>query len=186
MKKILILLIILFMVSSCSSTLEKRSLEEVEPDSLVDDATVVSSAVEKRSLKEVEPNSLVHDAKVVFPEAGDDHMAFGLWMPTEFWLNVFARDKTTSEHDKKAMLDAVSGISLLFLVQADLSPLGVPLFYSKEKIKEHLSVVARDSSGNSRNVTLLSELSPDLEMLINVLKAYTATFIGSMGNSMQF
>jgi len=162
MKKLLISTMIVLMVSTYSMAAEKKSLEDVDPD------------------------SFIADTQVIPPGAGDNHVALAWWIPNEFWESMLSRDATTSEADKKAMLDAMSGISLLAIVQGDITTFGAFNFYSKEEIKEKMSISFTDASNKRQRMSPMQTLDPDLEVILGVFKPILGAAMGNLGNNMHF
>ncbi|MBE9531727.1 MAG: hypothetical protein IME98_02855, partial [Proteobacteria bacterium] len=106
-------------------------------------------AVERKALKEVDSDSFTTDTQVSFKATGDDNISIAWWIPNEFWMSLFARDTSTSDADKQAMLDSLSGVSLLAIVQADISPLGAFDFYSKDEIEKKVELLYVNGKGNN-------------------------------------
>lgn len=143
-------------------------------------------AVEKKPIKEVDTDSFTSDTQVTPKGAGDNHVSIVWWIPTEFWEAILSRDATTGEADKKATLDAMAGVSLLAVVQAEVTPFGAFKFYSKEEIDKNMTVSFIDSEGKKHNVSQVKEIAPDLEVVLGVFKPILGAAMGNLGNNMHF
>ena len=143
-------------------------------------------AAEKKIFKDIDIDAFSTDTQVTPQGAGDDHLALAWWIPNEFWKSIFSRDVTTSETDKKAMLDAMSGISLLAVVQADITSLGAFKFYSKEEIDEKMLISFTDVSGKRRRLFPMQTIDPDLEVVLGAFTPILGAAMGNLGNNMHF
>jgi hypothetical protein len=145
-----------------------------------------SFGLEKKSILEVTTDQLLVDTQVSPQGADDDHTAVVWWIPQEFWDSTYARDASVSEKDKEAMNGALKGVTLLGVVQADLSRLGALKFYPKEDVQRNLQVTYTDEDGNSQKVELLTDLNPDLKVLLGAMKPILAQALGNMGENLHF
>ena len=143
-------------------------------------------AAEKHPLKDVDTDELTFDTQYMPKVAGDNQMALIWWIPHEFWGALFSRDTTTSEVDKKEMLDALSGIYLLSVVQADITFFGAFKFYSKEEIEKKMLISFTDANGKRQQLSPMQRINPDLEILLGVFKPILGSAMGNMGNNMHF
>ena len=144
-----------------------------------------SFGLQKKSLLEVTTDSIMVDTQLSPSGAGDDHVASLWWLPLEFWESTYARDTTTSSKDKASLLAALKGVSLLGVVQADISSLGAFKFYSKDEVQENLKVfITKD--GKTQLVGVISDVNPDLEVVLAILKPLLAQAMGNMGQNLHF
>jgi len=143
-------------------------------------------AAEKKPLAQVNIKDFVGDTQVFLTGAGDHHVGFAWWIPQEYWASVFARDKTTSEHDKREMLRVLSGVSLLVVGQADISNLGAFRFYGREEIAGRMQISLIDVAKTKRALAPMETIDADLEMLLGMLRPMLAAAMGNMGNNMHF
>jgi len=148
--------------------------------------TSTSMAAEKRQLQDIDSDSLTKDTQVMPQNTGDDHMSFVWWLPNEFWGSIFARDLTTSQADKDAMLESMSGVTLLAVVQADITSMGSFNFYSQEEIESNLVIIFTDEDGAKHRLSPLVEINPDLEIVLGVFKPILGSAMGNLGKSMYF
>ncbi len=145
-----------------------------------------SVAAERKPIKAIDTDAFTSDTQVTPKGAGDNHVALAWWIPNEFWESILSRDATTSESDKKAMLDALSGVSLLAVVQADISAFGAFKFYSKEEIEENMTLSYSGSDGKKQRLSPVQTIDPDLEVVLGVFKPILGAAMGNLGNNMHF
>lgn len=143
-------------------------------------------AVEKKALKDIDSNEFTTDTQVMLQASGDKHVALAWWIPNEFWQSILARDKNTSEADKKAMLDAISGTSLLAIVQADITPLGAFKYYSMEEIEKKMQISFTDAAGKSYKLKPLQSIDPNLEVVLGMFKPILSSAMGNLGSNLHF
>jgi len=143
-------------------------------------------AAERKSIKAIDIDELTSDTQVILKGAGDNHLAIAWWIPNEFWESIFYRDATTSESDKKAMLDTWSGVSLLAVVQADISAFGAFKFYSKEEVEENMTLSYSDSNGKKQRLSLMQTIDLELMIVLGVFKPILGAAMGNLGNNMHF
>lgn len=145
-----------------------------------------SFAAEKKPVIEIDEDVLTSETQVSFKGTGDDHIAFVWWIPNEFWKKVLSNDASIGETEKNTMLNAMSGISLLAVVQGNISEYGAFEFFSKEEIEKDMKLVYIGADGKKQNVSIVTKIDPTLEVLLGVFKPILAAAMGNMGNSMHF
>lgn len=142
-------------------------------------------AAERKSIAEVDTDAMTNETQLMPKGAGEDHMALTWWIPDEFWEAVMTQDSTSSEADREETLGALSGVSLLAVVQADISAFGAFDFYSEQEIGEHLSV-SFVSSGGESVLPPIVEINPDLKILLGVLTPILEGAMGNLGKNLHF
>ena len=145
-----------------------------------------SIATEKTPLKKVDIDAFTTDTQVSIPGIGDDHIALVWWIPNEFWEVIFSQDETISKTQQDELLDAMSGISMLAVVQGDITSFGAFKFYSKEVIETQMLVSFTDASGKRKKISLIQAVNPDLEILLSMFKPILGAAMGNMGNNFHF
>lgn len=148
--------------------------------------TSYSMAAEKKQLRDVDSDAFTRATQVMPQAAGDDHMALAWWIPNEFWGTILSRDTTTSESDKKAMLDTMNGVSLLAVIQADITQLGAFRFYTKEEIQRNMTLTFSDTGGTARELVPMQTIDTELEIVLGVFKPILGAAMGNLGNNMHF
>ena len=143
-------------------------------------------AAERRPLAEVDADSFTDDTQITPANAGDDHIALTWWVPNEFWISLMAREETTSETDKQALLDLMAGTSLLAVVQADITPFGAFTFYSKEEIATKMTISFTNSDGKTRKLVPMTKINPDLDVVLGMFKPILSGAMGNLGTNMHF
>lgn len=147
---------------------------------------ICSMAAERKTPRDIDSDAFTNQTQVAFKGAGDDHLALAWWIPHEFWEALFARDTTTSETDKTAMLDTMSGTCLMAVVQADISNFGAFDYYSKELVESNVTLTYSDARGKSQKLVPLEEIDSDLEVLLGMFKPILGGAMGNLGNNMHF
>ena len=145
-----------------------------------------SMAAQKKPLRDVDTDAFMADTQVALQGAGDNHAALVWWIPNEYWESIFSRDTTTSESDKKAMLDAMSGISLLAVVQGDITTFGAFKYYSKEEIEKNMLISFSDADGKKQRLSPMQKIDPDLEVILGSIKPILGAAMGNLGSNMHF
>ena len=143
-------------------------------------------AAERKPIIDVSPDAFTTDTQVTLQGAGDNHLALAWWIPNEFWDAVLTRDPSTTEANKKAMMDAMAGVSLLAVVQADLTPLGSFQFYSKEAIEKEILIYYTNANEKKERIVPLKKIDSDLEVVLGVFKPILGAAMGNLGNNMHF
>jgi hypothetical protein len=149
-------------------------------------AITCASAAQLRPVSEIDIDAITDDTQAVPSNVGDDHAAFVWWIPIEYWQSVMSRDTTASEVDKKTLLDAMSGISLLALVQADISAMGAFRYYAKEEIEQQMRISFTDANGITHGLSPLQAIDPDLDLFIGIFKPILGAAMGNLGSNMHF
>lgn len=143
-------------------------------------------AAERKAIQDVDSDAFTTDTQTSPKGAGDDHVALVWWIPNEFWESILARDTTTAQADKQAMLDAMSGVSLLAVVQADIGNMGQFDFYSKDDVAQNMGLSYTDAAGNTQTLSQVAVIRPDLEMVLGVFKPILGAAMGNLGNNFHF
>ncbi|RCS52748.1 hypothetical protein DTL42_07890 [Bremerella cremea] len=83
------------------------------------------------------------------------------------------------------MLDAMEGVTLLALVQADVTLLGHFDYYNRNEIEKNLeiSVIAKD--GKRFTIEPMQEIEGDLQQVVAALEPVMAGAMGNLGRSME-
>lgn len=145
-----------------------------------------SLAVERKPVEAIDTDAYTADTQVTPKGAGDNHVALAWWISNEFWESVLSRDPTVTPANRKLLLDALAGISLLSVVQADISGLGGFSFYTKEEIEQTMRLTFTDSDGRKQRMVPMAEISTDLQIVLGVLKPVLGAAMGNLGNNMHF
>jgi hypothetical protein len=145
-----------------------------------------SAAAEKKQINDIDTDALTNETQISAKGAASNHMAIVWWIPTEFWDAVLSQDPTVSEFDKNAMLDAITGVSLLVIIQADISTLGSFQFYSKTEIEDKIHISYLDMDNQKHGLPAVKNINPDLAIVLSIFKPILSAAMGNMGNNMHF
>lgn len=143
-------------------------------------------AADRKALADVDSDAFTTDTQVSFKGSGDDHISLAWWIPNEFWESLFARDTSTSDAEKKSMLDALSDVSLLAIVQADVTDLGAFNFYSKDEVEGTMKLSYLDADGKKHKMKTMKKINSDLTVVLAIFKPILGAAMGNLGNNMHF
>jgi hypothetical protein len=148
--------------------------------------SAAASAAERRPIADVAVDAMTKDTQAAPPDAGDRHLALVWWVPYEFWQAVLARDTDTPQSSKDALLNALAGVSLVGIVQADVSPLGAFNYYPEDAVQKNLRVTLTDGAGKSKTLKFVTEIPPDLQVALGAIKPILAAAMGNLGKNFHF
>ena len=140
---------------------------------------------ERLELSKVSPDKFTEDTQILFQEGGDSHISMAWWIPSEFWRSVFKRDAGVSQAELQQMVDILDGVSLIAIVQADISAFGSFDFYPKDEVAKGLKIVLNDGD-RAKVVQQKTNISPDLQMLLSMFQPILGSSMGNLGNNMHF
>lgn len=143
-------------------------------------------SVERRALDEIVLDEFLTEVLTDAEGAGDDHLASIIWFPSVYWEAMMARDTTTSEFDKQAILEVMEDISLVAVTQADISPFGSFRFYPKKEVEKNLSISYQDTKGDQRRIHPIKNIGPDLSLVLGAIEPMMAAVAGNFGENMHF
>lgn len=143
-------------------------------------------ALEKKSILEVTPEQMIEDTQVIAQGASDNHTSVVWWIPQEFWEATHARETSVSDVDKAALEGALKGVTLLGVVQADVSSASEFKFYSKEDVVKNIFVSYTDAAEKTQRVTVVEDIGPDLQVILDAMKPVLAQALGNMGENFHF
>lgn len=145
-----------------------------------------SLAAKKKPVEEINTDAFTKDTQVSPNGTGDSHVALAWWIPNEFWESILTRDASITESDKEAMLNVMSGVSLLAVFQADISAFGAFNFYSKDEVDENMTICYHNDLGKEQILSPMKTVDPDLELVLNIFKPILGSAMGNLGNNMHF
>lgn len=147
---------------------------------------ISAMSAERNPVEAIDTDAFTSDTQVTMKGAGDDHLAVAWWIPNEFWESILSRDASISESQTDAMLDALEGVSLLSVVQADISALGAFEFYTQEEISQNMVLFYSGADGEKKKLSQVETIDPDLELVLSVFKPILGGAMGNLGNNMHF
>lgn len=143
-------------------------------------------AIERKPLIDVDSDALAIDTQSFPFGTRDDHVALAWWIPIEFWTSTLERDPSFGEADKAALVGALQGLSILGVVQGDISPLGSFNFYPMDEVEQNLWLRFRDANGKEYAMNMVSSISGDLEIVLGAMRIILGSAIGELGNNIHF
>jgi hypothetical protein len=142
-------------------------------------------ASERKALEAVSTDALSSEGQRVVSDA--DSLHFIWWIPVEFWEATFAQDASVPEADADEILRVLRPYSMLAVVQADISSLGAFRFFDRDRVANGLSIAYAAGGGAKPNRLMpLTDVDPDLEVIIGVLRPVLAAAMGNMGENFHF
>lgn len=144
------------------------------------------NAAQRLPMEKVDTDAFVDDTQVSLKGAGDDHTAMAWWVPVEFWESVLSRDSGTGDEEKQEILEVLEGVTLLAVVQADISSLGGFKYYTKDEVKAGMAVAYTGADGKTRKMVPEEEVGKDLQMVLGMLKPVLEAAMGELGSNMHF
>ena len=144
-----------------------------------------ADCLQKKEPLQVDMNALVGETQVQPPNEAD-RLNIVWWIPIEFWEGVFASDSSVSAADKSAYMAAIHDYSLLAVCQADIGAFGSFDFYPEDRVRQGMRVSLTDSIGTAQEITVIADLTSELEIILGVFKPILKAAMGNMGANMHF
>lgn len=145
-----------------------------------------AEAAERKALKDVNTDAFINDTQRMLSGNDSQHVSLVWWIPQEYWASVTAKNKAISVAQSQNILDALSGISLLAVVQADISAFGSFDFYSKAEVKEDLFIEFAPEDGQAEALQPVEDVEGEVKNMLSVLKPVLANAVGNLGSNMHF
>lgn len=142
--------------------------------------------LQKKPVYEVTTDAIVSDTQVSPKGVSDSHSCLVWWIPEEFWSSLLSRDASVSETQRKGVMKAVSGVSLLAVVQADISDFGAFKYYTPDDVEKNMKVEYVSPSGKRAAVELESKPDPNLQVILATFKPVLSQAMGNLGNNLHF
>ncbi len=144
------------------------------------------TATEKKNPKDIDIDALTTELQATLKGVDQNHFALVWWMPYEYWDAVFTQDPSINETDKNDMLDVLKEVTLMAVVQADVSTFGAFKFYSIDEVKKRIRLSFSDQNSKKYDLELLEEIDPDLSIILSVFKPILSSAMGNLGQNMHF
>lgn len=142
--------------------------------------------VERKAFEQVVLDDLIKETQVTMADGSDQHFAMVWWMPLEFWQTSLAKDPSTSPLVRELVTRTLEDVTLLAVVQADLSRLGAFTFYPAAEVREQLTITFVDGNGRRTTLQPLEEYSEDLASMIETMQPMLESVVGRLGENMHF
>lgn len=155
---------------------------------LVGLATSALFSAERKPLKDVDLTALSQDIQTIHQgplEDGTNFVAIALWLPQEYWQTVMDKNAALPAANKAKLLETMKGVTMLALVQGDVTPLGRFDFYQRDEIEKKLEISVIATDGKRRDLKPMKEISGELQGVLAVFKPVMAAAMGNMGRSME-
>jgi len=146
-------------------------------------AASVSHGQERKSLADVSLGRLTEESQRIADNADFDLV---WWIPPEFWEVSFLQDATMTPSGVATFMESLRGISIVGVIQADVSPFGSFVFADREVVRKGLSVSFLPDDGRPRHLSPIETLEPDLELLLSQITPILSAAMGSAGENFHF
>jgi hypothetical protein len=113
---------------------------------------------------------------------GGDFFNLNWWIPNEFWEASTAEDGEESTD----IFSAFKGYTIVAVVAANISSLGVFNYYSEDEITTHINVKYTDAGGKSRTMQIVKEPPTEVQMILGMMKPMLKAAMGAMGEHFHF
>ena len=180
LKKIVLVVLSLCLTLVLSCAAQKNAPESFQPEK----ATIAK--IQRKPLVDISINAFAEDTQSQAKGSGDNHLAMAWWIPNEYWLSILNKNKNLNENEKNNMLDIISKVSLLAVVQADVSPVGSFTYYSKESISKKMRISFTNDSGKVETITPMQSISSDLTLVLDIFKPIFEAAMGNLGKNLHF
>ena len=170
--------------NNTSTTAPHSTLENMNVETQNDKLATIQ--LKKKPLSAVSIEAFTKDTQARARISGDNHLAMVWWIPNEFWESVLIRNDSLSDANKKMMLDVMAGISILGVVQADVTELGAFTFFSKESILKHMTISFYDPKETLTRITPIQSIDSNLQIVLGAFKPILEAAMGNLGKNLHF
>ena len=156
-----IVLLTVFVFGSASVASQRKPIDTVNTDHLINDTQIRSSG-------------------------GDNHICAVWWIPSEFWGALMAKDTATPEENKNSIINALKPYFIVAVIQADISDFGAFHFYNKEEVMNTLQVTYVPEDGTPYQAVPLKTIDPDVDIMLAMFKPVLKASMGNLGENLHF
>jgi hypothetical protein len=143
-------------------------------------------AIEKKDLLNVDLDEMTIECQPVVYPSGEDNMNLVWWIPTEFWKSLYTRDYNMSQEEINSYINLLEPYTIVAVVQSDISIFGAFKFYSLDEVQAGLKVTFILNKGQTNELELVVEKSPDLEIVLETMKPMLSNAMGNFGENFHF
>lgn len=140
------------------------------------------SQIQRKPMIEVNTDDMTDELQVTPPNTGSDFFNLNWWIPNEFWAASTADDPEAVNE----IVSAFEGYTIVAVVAANISGLGVFNYYSEDEVAAHLSVAFVDAGGKSRALKIVSEPPTEVQMILGMMQPMLKAAMGAMGEHFHF
>jgi hypothetical protein len=142
--------------------------------------------VEVKKISEVVQEDLIKQTQVSINSNDSKRLSLVWWIPSEYWKVVFANDPNVNVDGANRVLKIFENYSIVAVVQADMTPMGIFDFYSKEEVEKNLRIVHVNEKNLSQQISIEDNVEPELKMILGMFKPILAASMGNLGENMHF
>ncbi len=140
------------------------------------------SQIQRKPIAEVSTDEMTDELQVEPANTGGDFFNLNWWIPNEFWEASTADDAEASS----TIVDAFRGYTIVAVVAANISGLGVFNYYSEQEVVAHLNVQFIDAGRKSRSMQIVKEPPTEVQMILGMMKPMLKAAMGAMGEHFHF
>lgn len=137
---------------------------------------------QERKGGEVDINLLMNETQLT--TNNPDKVNLIWWIPKEYWEIAFSEDPTISEEQISEMMEIMSNYNVCAIVQGKMGLFGGVTYESAEDLFVKTSM--KDHYGDSHSPLERSEISPDMNNFLDIMKPIIANMLGNMGENFVF
>jgi hypothetical protein len=141
-------------------------------------------ATDRKSLSVVDVDQLTLDCQV--NTGGADEHALVWWMPNVFWEVSMAQNDDMSPREKQELLNQMKGVTILCILQGQLTDYGNLVPASKAIIQRGMTILFTNKDGEVKQVQPVKSFNTDVRRFLLDIKAMMSNLLGTVGESMQF
>ena len=141
---------------------------------------------EPKAMTDVDTESMMGDTTLIFTNAGENDFALAFWLPQEFWMSIFSQDPSISAEDSSEIIGLIEGLSILAVVQADISAFGSFDYFPENEIRSGMTVTFTNTNSETINLITMIDIHPDLEMILMIFQQIFGAAMGSFGENLQY
>lgn len=142
--------------------------------------------VEVKKIGDVVQEELIKQTQVSINSKDSKRLSLVWWIPSEYWKVVFANDPNVNQEGANQVLKIFENYSLVAVIQADMTPMGIFDFYSKEEVEKNLRITYVDENNNSQQIGIERNVDPQLKLILGMFKPILAASMGNLGENMHF
>lgn len=139
------------------------------------------SQIQRKPITEVNTDDMTDELQVSPANAEDDFFQLSWWIPNEYW-----EVSTAGEDPSSDVFGSFRGYTIVAVVVAEISGLGVFNYYTENDVASQLNVKYIDAGGKARNLQMVKEPPTEMQMILAMMKPMLKAAMGAMGEHFHF
>ncbi len=141
----------------------------------------VSASVANSSTK-IDLNELIKETQKSTDSI--DELLMVWWIPTEFWRSAAEQNPSSTPEQIEELVNLLNNYTIVLVIKSKIGILGAMIFTPRNEIAEELSMI--DGNGTSYTPLTNTDIAPDAQNFVKVMKPIFSNMLGSMGENMNF